>query len=462
MSRWRRFFLHWENWLGLLLLLVFTVGAVTAPILSPADPDQHQAFKQLGRASDFRPHPPGEDAILGTMPGQYDVFHTLIWGMRDAMIFGIVVALGSFLIGVFFGAVSGYAGGFVNGLMMRVADAFLTFPPIAGVVFLQQLVLNSIVALGGVYYFDTLFFGRVVSLYEPPTRLVALLGKIDPVMIALIIVSWVPYARLVNSVVLTLKGTEYIQAARALGASPLWVVRRHLLPNSVGPAVVLAARDVGSAVILQATITFIGLGGLSPWGNLLSMGRNFVLGPGGSLLTHWWVFLPVTLAVILFGLAWNLIGDGLNEILVPEAQTGLPGRRAWKRQPKEEPVMLMPPEELLSPAPAIVHPVVHALGTDLSETSSDESRTEADRLKPFLGIATAALARGDLSRALHAYQQLIRHGEWIEEILPELVRLAEQYPRDARVWQTLGDALTQAGDTERALQSYEQARKLMQ
>jgi hypothetical protein len=85
----------------------------------------------------------------------------------------------------------------------------------------------------------------------------------------------------------------------------------------------LGARDVGSAVIFQATITFIGLGGASPWGALLSMGRNFVIGPGGSLLTHWWVFLPVTLAVVLFGVSWNLIGDGLNDILMPGSQTNV-------------------------------------------------------------------------------------------------------------------------------------------
>jgi peptide/nickel transport system permease protein len=101
------------------------------------------------------------------------------------------------------------------------------------------------------------------------------------------------------------------------------VIRHHLIPNSIGPAIVLGARDVGSAVILQATITFIGLGGDSPWGALLSMGRNFVIGPGGSLLTHWWVFLPATLVVILFGISWNLIGDGLNDVLMPGSQTNV-------------------------------------------------------------------------------------------------------------------------------------------
>lgn len=352
MRRWRRFLSHWENWCGLFLFLVFLIGALAAPVISPADPQKPGPFKQVGRSSDFVPHPPSEEAILGTLPGQYDVFHTLIWGMRAAMIFGLLVALGSFLIGVIFGSVSGYAGGFINGLMMRVADAFLTFPPIAGVVFLQQLVWISITSMGGLYYFDTLFYGRILSLQTPSTPLVALLTKIDPLMISLILFSWVPYARLVNSVVLTLKGTDFIQAARALGGSSSWVLRRHLIPNSIGPAVVLAARDVGGAVILQATFTFIGLGGLSPWGNLLSMGRNFVLGPGGSLLTHWWVYLPVTLAVILFGLSWNLIGDGLNDVLGPASRGGYVSRKFWKKKTKQDERVRPREDQLLDSSPA--------------------------------------------------------------------------------------------------------------
>lgn len=378
MRQWRRFFSHWENWCGLLLLLVFLAGAVAAPVISPADAAKPGPFKQVGRASDFRPHPPSEEAILGTMPGQYDVFHTLIWGMRDAMIFGLLVALGSFLIGVSFGSVSGYAGGFVNGLMMRTADAFLTFPPIAGVVFLQQLVWISITSVGGLYYFDTLFYGRILSLETSPTPLVALLTKIDPLMISLILFSWVPYARLVNSIVLTLKGTDFIQAARALGASSSWVVRRHLMPNSIGPAVVLASRDVGSAVILQATFTFIGLGGLSPWGTLLSMGRNFVLGPGGSLLTHWWVFLPVTLAVILFGLSWNLIGDGLNEVLGPGSQGGPRAQRLWNRRAEEDKRLLPPMDEGVRSSPAIAHLSVPSPGKHVLPTTPAEKNTRSE------------------------------------------------------------------------------------
>jgi peptide/nickel transport system permease protein len=128
-----------------------------------------------------------------------------------------------------------------------------------------------------------------------------------------------PYARLVNSIVLTLRRTDFVQAARALGGSPLWVMRRHLLPNSIAPAMVLAARDVGGVVLLQATLTFINIGGDSVWGIMLAQGRNWVIGPGGNLLTYWWVFIPPTLAVMLFGIAWNMFGDGLSDVFDPRS-----------------------------------------------------------------------------------------------------------------------------------------------
>ena len=313
----KRFYSFWQNWLGILLVLFFAVVAVTAPLISEPNKTTQGAFKLVGRSTDFTPHSPSDKAILGTLPGQIDVFHALVWGAREAMFFGLSVAIGAFFFGSIFGAISGYAGGGVNNLMMRITDAFLTFPVLAGVVFLQQLVAITIESLGGTYWFNNDYHGKLIDFQFTPPAFAVFLMKVDPILISLILFSWMPIARLVNTMVITLKNTEFIQATRALGASPFWIIRRHLLPNSIGPAIVLASRDVGSAVILQATITFIGLGGASPWGILLSMGRDWVIGPGGNLLDAWWVFLPATLAIILFGLGWNLIGDGLTEALDP-------------------------------------------------------------------------------------------------------------------------------------------------
>jgi len=318
----RVFFSHWQNWLGLLIILVFVVVSFTAPFLSPPNDTTQGAFKKVGNQGDLRPHPPSEEIILGTIPGQIDVYHALIWGSREAMIFGLSVALGAFLFGSLFGAIAGYIGGAVNSLMMRIADAFLTFPALAGVVFLQQLVGMTIESLGGIYWFNNDYIGKTVYFEFTPPPFAVFMMKVDPILIALVIFSWMPIARIVNSMVLTLRQTDFIQAARAMGCGSFWIIRKHLLPNAVGPAFVLAARDVGSSVILQATITFIGLGGASAWGTLLSMSRNWIIGAGGNLLSAWWVYLPFTLAIILFGVGWNLIGDGLAEAFDPTSTLG--------------------------------------------------------------------------------------------------------------------------------------------
>jgi len=264
-----------------------------------------------------RPVASDEKAILGMLPFGIDVFHALVWGSRDALSFGLIVTISTALFGVFYGALSGVVSQRMGGLLMSIADSFLAFPPIAGVVFLQQLYAVTISALGGYYFMSSR--GLFLEVNGPATLIQTLFETINPLMLSLIVFSWMPYARLVNSIVLTLRQTDFVQAARALGASPLWVIRRHLFPNSIAPAMVIAARDVGGVVLLQATLTFIQIGGGSIWGSMLSQSRDWVIGPGGSLLTYWWVFLPPTLAVMIFGIAWNMLGDGLSDVLDPRS-----------------------------------------------------------------------------------------------------------------------------------------------
>lgn len=312
MSRPRLFFRRWQNWLSLTLILAFVFVAAAAPYLSPHDPKEPGPFMRVGRAAESRPLPPDENAILGLLPFGIDVYHALIWGSRDALTFGLTVTLFSGLFGMIYGAISGYLGGRAGGLMLRISDSFLAFPPIAGLVFLQQLFMTTITYLGG-YYFDGVIYTFTNSQIEA-TLIQTLLEQVNPLMLSLIIFSWMPYARLVHAIVITLKQTDFIQAARAMGGNTSWIVRKHLLHNSTGPAMVLAARDVGGIVLLQATLTFIGLGGDSVWGTMVSDGRNWVLGPGGNLMTYWWVFLPPTLAIMLFGIAWNMFGDGLSDL----------------------------------------------------------------------------------------------------------------------------------------------------
>ena len=317
MRRIRNYFKHWQNWLGLLLVLVFIIVALAAPYLSPNNPKEPSSFMRVGRVFESAPMPPDENAILGMLPRGIDVYHALIWGARDALQFGLLVTISTALFGIFYGAVSGYLEGPMGGIMLRVADAFLAFPPIAGVVFLQQLYGVTVESTGGF-----LFNGQIFSFSDSPTSaslIQLILEKINPLMLSLIIFSWMPYARLVNSIIVPIRQTEFVQAARAMGGSSFWIIRKHLLPNSISPALVLAARDVGGVVLLQATLTFIGLDGSSVWGIMLAQGRNWILGPGGNLLTYWWVFLPPTFAVMLFGIAWNVFGDSLNDLFDPRA-----------------------------------------------------------------------------------------------------------------------------------------------
>ena len=317
MKRIIRTFNHWQNWLGLLMVSLFIAGSLLAPLISPDDPKNPGPFMKVPGlfSADLTPHPPGPKNILGTMPGQYDIFHALVSGIPNALSFGLKITLTSAIFGVLYGAVAAYAGGWLNGLMSRIADSFLAFPVIAGVVLLEQL-WNSVMADQGAVFYDQ---RMAIEPTGPITPIQWLLAQINPLTLILILFSWMPYARITNIIVTTLKQSDFIQATRALGASPARIILRHLIPNALSPTVVLAARDMGNLVILQASFTFIGLSGGSVWGEMLAVGRDWIIGPGGGSLKYWWTFLPVTLALILYGMSWNLLGDAVNELLDPHS-----------------------------------------------------------------------------------------------------------------------------------------------
>jgi len=313
----KRFSSRWQNWIGVLLVGLFVLVSLAAPLISPNDPKSPGPFMRVpgSRASDAQPQSPSVVALLGTLPGQTDVFHALVWGTRDALSFGLQVAVLTAIVGLLFGAIAGYAGGIVNSIMMRITDAFLAFPIIAGVVFLSQLWTSTISAAGGMWdWFNKTWVVMPGNLVSP---LQTLFQSISPLMLILIMFSWMPYARMTNAIVITLRQVDFIHAARAMGAKSSRIILRHLIPNSVAPSIVLAARDVGGMVVIQAAFTFIGLDGSSTWGNILAIGRDWILGPGGGIITYWWVYVPATLALIMFGIGWNLLGDGLSELLDP-------------------------------------------------------------------------------------------------------------------------------------------------
>ena len=197
---------HQQNFMvGLLLVSFCLLTAILAPRLSPLeDPAAPEMFKRVGRNSDMTPHPPDANALLGTLPSQYDVFHTVVWGMRSAFQFGLVVVLLAGSFGVFYGAASAYFGRQGDQVMMRISDAFMAFPVIAAVVFISQILSillqkSGAIPSGGNWY----FWGQASPLQR-------FLLQLNPVMISAILFSWMAYARLVNANVIRLKDQEFV------------------------------------------------------------------------------------------------------------------------------------------------------------------------------------------------------------------------------------------------------------
>lgn len=311
----RRFFSHWQNWLGLAIVLAFVMMAIFAPLLSPTD-----AETQTPNAQPYLkiPQPPSPEARLGTLPDQTSVFDSLIWGSRDALRFGVGVTAIVFLFGTLIGTIAAFFGGRVNTLLMWVTDSFLAFPIIAAVVFFQQVYNNLLVALleqtefAGYYSYVL----RTPAIMETIKPLFNPLMKLNPTALAFALLMWMSYARVMNASVMSMKQMEFVLAAKVSGAKKFRVIFRHLIPNAIAPALVLAAKDVGALVVLQTTFSFIGLGHPTPWSSALLSGKDWIFSPKGIVM-YWWVFVPITVALILFGVGWNLLGDGLIDAMNP-------------------------------------------------------------------------------------------------------------------------------------------------
>jgi peptide/nickel transport system permease protein len=289
---------------GCLILIIFSVVALGAPFFAPPERPCTPAISYWlpswvlsafgvdvsnckaytiphdGRWPD--PKPPSDTHLLGTTAGQYDILYGLIWGTRTAFSVGIVVVLCIASFGVFLGSVSGYFGRWVDELIMRVTEVFLSFPFL-----IAAIVLTSILGKG-----------------------------LDKIMIALIAFGWPTYARLVRGDILAVKEREYVQAARATGAGHLRIIFRHILPNTIYPVFVLASLDMGAIVLTAAALSFLGLGsevGFADWGQMISFARNFIT----ELGSYWWTVVYPGLAIVFFVLGWNLIGDAFRDILDP-------------------------------------------------------------------------------------------------------------------------------------------------
>ena len=255
---------------GAAIILIWAVVAIAAPVVAPYDALAQKVEDRLG--------PPSPKHLFGTDELGRDVFSRVVYGARISLPVGLLVVLFATLVGALVGALAGYIGGLFDLLIMRLADITLAFPSIV-------LALAIAAALG------------------PSLR---------NALIAMILVWWPEYSRLMRGQVLSVKNNEYVQAARTLGASGTRILLRHIIPNTLAPIIVKASLDAGSAILTIAALSFIGLGAVPPtpeWGAMISMGR--------FKFYQWWLTTFPGLAVLTVVLGFNFLGDGVRDAFDP-------------------------------------------------------------------------------------------------------------------------------------------------
>lgn len=256
---------------GLVIIIGIIFIAIFAPYLAPYDPLDVDTANRL--------KPPSSKNLLGTDDMGRDIFSRIMYGSRISLMVGIVVLAISLSIGVPLGAVSGYFGGKIDSALMRITDIFLGLPSLI-------LALSIAAALG---------------------------RGIMNTMIAISITWWPWYARLVRGQTLTIREMGYIEAARAAGGSSFQIILSHVLPNCISPIIVSASMDMGYTILAAAGLGFIGLGAQPPspeWGLMISIGRVY-------LMNYPWVATFPGIAILLTVLGFNLVGDGLRDLLSP-------------------------------------------------------------------------------------------------------------------------------------------------
>jgi peptide/nickel transport system permease protein len=261
--------------IGLIIILILILGAILAPVITTYEPNIINPRHRL--------QPPGREHWLGADPFGRDLYTRLVYGARVSLPIGLIAVSISASVGVVLGLISGYYGRIIDGVIMRIIDIMLAFPGI-----LLALVV------------------------------VAILGpNLQNVMIAVGIGGIPRYTRLVRGSVLSSRELVYVEAARVVGVPDRTILFRHILPNVIGPAVVLSTISVGSAILSAAGLSFLGLGAQPPtaeWGSMLADGRQF-------LRTDPWVTTVPGVAIMVTVLSVNLFGDGLRDILDPRLRT---------------------------------------------------------------------------------------------------------------------------------------------
>lgn len=255
---------------GMVVLLLFALSLL-APFITPFDPDAIDAYHVL--------LPPSSAHWFGTDELGRDVFTRVLFGAKISLKVGFVAVGIAVLIGTVVGLVSGYYGGWIDDLFMRFVDIMLCFPT----------------------FFLIL---AVIAMLEP---------SIWYIMIIIGLTGWMGVARLVRAEVLSIRERDYVMAARALGASDLRIIFRHILPNAMSPVLVSASLGVAGAILTESALSFLGIGVQPPtpsWGNILTSGKDYIE-------FAWWLSLFPGLAILVTVLSYNLLGEGIRDALDP-------------------------------------------------------------------------------------------------------------------------------------------------
>lgn len=270
---WKRLKRNKSAMIGLFIILLIMVSALAAPLFLDYEED---VIKQNIKS---RLQWPNADHIFGTDHVGRDVFNRIIWGARISVFVGIACIIVALIVGGLLGSIAGYFGGKVDNIIMRIMDIFLAIPG-------QLLAITIVAALG---------------------------AGLQNLILALAISNVPTFARIVRSAVLTVRDTEYIEAARAIGATNKRIIFKHIIPNSMAPVIVQTTLSVANIILTIAGLSYIGLGVQAPtpeWGQMLSESQNFMM--KSSYLT----FFP-GLAIMITILALNLLGDGLRDAMDP-------------------------------------------------------------------------------------------------------------------------------------------------
>lgn len=259
---------------GLVVIILFVLASILAPVLTPYDPNQIDLYSIESEPSD--------EHLLGTDELGRDVLTRLLYGGRVSLAVGILASLCEIAIGVTLGAIAGYYGGIVDSIIMRATDVIMCFP----------------------------FFVVAIAM-------AAIIGpSMTNLILIIAILEWTKVARIVRAEVLSLRERDFIQASKSLGVSNAGLILKHILPNTFASIMVFSTLAIANGILTEAALSFLGLGVRPPqpsWGNMLASAQNMRV-----LQYEWWMWIPQGLMVFITVISINFLGDGLRDALDPK------------------------------------------------------------------------------------------------------------------------------------------------